>query len=86
MPPFAFVTPVPLSVPPDQVSRPDMVNAPAPVIVPALCSSVVMELVAFKVKVPKLTLRSAANVAAPVILNGPVVKAIGAPVFKLAMV
>src|SRR6516162_7043554 len=45
IPPLALVTPVPLSIPPDQVSKPLTVNVPVPFSVPLLCSKVVMELV-----------------------------------------
>ena len=85
IPPLALVTPVPLSVPPDQVSRPLTVNVPVPFSVPLLCSTVVVELVPFRVRVPPFNARSAAKAAVPAIVNGPRVKEIGAPALRLAM-
>jgi hypothetical protein len=85
IPPFASVVPVPLSVPPDHVISPLTVNVLLFVSVPLLSSSVVVELVPFSVIVPLPLIFRSPNVAAPAIVNGPVAKAIGAPVSRLAM-
>jgi hypothetical protein len=67
------------------VSTPLTVNVLLLASVPPLCSSVVIELVPFRVSVP-LRFRSAAKVAVPLIVSGPIVSARGPPLSRLAMV
>ncbi len=87
IPPFAFVTPVPLIVPPVQVSKPVRVTLPVPERVPPLKFVAPCTVLApLSVRVPPLMFKALANVAAPVTVSGPDVKLIVELATKLAIV
>src|SRR5882672_19396 len=85
IPPLAFVTPVPLIVPPVQVSGPLRLTAPVPLSVPPLKFVAPCTVLApLSVKVPPVMFKTLANVATPVTVSGPEAKVIVELATKLA--
>src|SRR5229473_7369189 len=86
IPPFVFVVPVPVHVPPVQVSRPVRVTLPVPDRPPLRFVAPCTVLAPLSVSVPPVMFKALANVAAPVTVSGPEAKVIVELATKLAMV